>query len=874
MRQTSVLLCLLYFLVCCAAAQDGPRLRQGFERLDANKDGQLSATELKTVPRLESRLEGADLDNDGLLSFREFAGAIARSMRRPAQPEEAGGAFGAGDRTRTIDVEGQERRYRIHVPPNYTADRKTPVVVAFHGGGGNPQSMIRLSGLNEKADDAGFVVVYPFGSGTDKDKNLTFNAGNVGGYAKRKKIDDVGFTKALLGDLEAVVNVDKERVFATGISNGGMMAYRVASELADRFAAIAPVGGPMGTETCTPSRPVSVIHFHGTADELAPFKGGKGKGSPNVPAFLRPEFFSVDHSIQAWVKANGCGPVPRVQKLPDVADDGMQVVRKTWGNGRDGSEVVLIKIEGGGHTWPGQNPPVAFLGKSTKDISANDLMWEFFQKNARKADSPQSKQKAPENGAMELLRTPDEHFANLRGYPFEPRYLYVDDPNLPDGNRRIRMHYAVSGPANRPTLLMLHGNPSWSYLFRKVVPLINEAGYRTIRIDYVGHGKSDKPAKESDYTYDRHLEWIRQAFKQLDEDPELALKEVVLFGHDYGHPLGARLMAEHYPDRFDGFINGNAGLNRGRWGIAKRHDRWRSFVRSVPKVPIGAVVFRNDVRQNMGLPPGTDAEKRGYDAPYPTGDYQASIRAFPEMVPEDATWPEAKANQKAWDFLTSSYDRPYLVIWESMDMPDVQNRRDEYISSTPGAFGLEQPQFRTGHYSPEDDPEGVAGAVIRFLNDIYIPNQFDEIRRATFTENLEGFACEGNHCSLDPEKEAVRMTPGSQMVHRETIDLSSSEELKIAFRYLPEGVASGGTLFVDLWSDGDWVNLREFERGYGPGRGDFNNRSTDYGYIRVEHNSATFSTDAKVRFRFACEDEKAAIFIKEVGIYRKTRRQR
>jgi haloalkane dehalogenase len=618
---------------------------------------------------------------------------------------------------------------------------------------------------------------------------------------------------------------------------------------------------------------VSVIHFHGTADELAPFKGGKGKGSPNVPAFLRPEFFSVDHSIQAWVKANGCDPVPRVQTLPDVADDGMRVTRQTWEDGKDGAEVVLIEIEGGGHTWPGQKPPVAFLGKSTKDISANDLMWEFFQKHARKADRPPSKQKAPENGAMELLRTPNERFANLRDYPFEPRYLRVDDPNLPEGNRRIRMHYAVSGPANRPTLLMLHGNPSWSYLFRKVVPLINEAGYRTIMIDYIGHGKSDKPAKESDYTYDRHLEWIRQAFKQLDKDPGLALKEVVLFGHDYGHPLGARLMAEHYPKRFDGFINGNAGLNRGRFGLATRHSRWRRFVRSVLKVPIGAVVCRNKVRRRLGLAPCPEEVEAGYDAPYPTGAYQASVRAFPKMVPEDATWPEAKANHRAWEYLTKSFSKPYMVIWEPWDSPDSKNRRDEYISSIPGAFGLEQPQFRTGHYSPEDDPEGVAGAVIRFLNDIYIPNQFNEIRRATFTENLEGFACEGNHCSLDREKEAVRMTPGSQFVLREPIDLSSSEQLKIAFRYLPEGVASGGKLFVDLWSDGDWVNLRKFERGHGPGRGDFNNRSTDYGYIRTASNTVTFSTDARVRFRFASEDEKAAMFIKEVGIYRKTRRQ-
>lgn len=329
-------------------------------------------------------------------------------MRRPTQPEGTEGAFGPGDHIRAVDVKGQERRYQIYVPPNYTKDRKTPVVIVFHGGG-NPQSMIRFSGLSSKADDAGFVVVYPFGSGINRDKNLTFNAGNVGGYAKRKKIDDVGFTKALLDDLETLMNVDKDRVFATGISNGGMMAYRVASELADRIAAIAPVAGPMGTETCNPSRPVSVIHFHGTADKLAPLKGGKGEGAPNVPAFLRPEFFSVDHSIQSWVKVNGCNAGPKVEPLPDVADDRMLATRKTWGNGKDGAEIVLIEIEGGGHTWPGQDPPVAFLGKSTKDISANDLMWEFFQKHRRKAAplEPPMQESTPKAGTRKPLDNGD-----------------------------------------------------------------------------------------------------------------------------------------------------------------------------------------------------------------------------------------------------------------------------------------------------------------------------------------------------------------------------------------------------------------------------------------------------------------------------------
>jgi len=286
-----------------------------------------------------------------------------------------------GDHARTIQVGDAERRYRVYVPNAYDEKKAIPVVVAFHGGGGNPESMVRLSGLNAKADAAGFVVVYPFGSGVNKDRSLTFNAGNVGGYAMWNKIDDVGFTKQLLEDLTSVLNVDRDRVFATGISNGGMMAYRVASELSELFAAVAPVGGPMGTETCSPARPVSIIHFHGTADEFAPFQGGKGRGVLGVPAALRPDFYSVDHSIRAWVKTNGCAQEPKVERLPDTADDGMRSTRKTWSGGKEGSEVVLIEIENGGHTWPGREPLVAILGKSTRDLSANDLMWEFFQRH-------------------------------------------------------------------------------------------------------------------------------------------------------------------------------------------------------------------------------------------------------------------------------------------------------------------------------------------------------------------------------------------------------------------------------------------------------------------------------------------------------------
>jgi polyhydroxybutyrate depolymerase len=284
-------------------------------------------------------------------------------------------ALGPGDHTRTLTVGGRERSYLAHVPKSYDGSRAFPVVLAYHGGGSNAAQMARFTGLNQTANRAGFLAVYPNGTGALANV-LTWNGGNCCAYAMRNKVDDVGFTRALLDDLARVVKVDPKRVYATGMSNGAIMAYRLASELSDRIAAIAPVAGPMGTEKCVPRRPVPVIHFHGTADEFAPFKGGRGKKSLSGT-----ESYSVEHSIRAWVKANGCKERPVTVELPDRAKDGTRATRKTYGGGKGGAEVVLIVIEGGGHAWPGRVPLLKYLGKPTRNVSANELMWEFFAKH-------------------------------------------------------------------------------------------------------------------------------------------------------------------------------------------------------------------------------------------------------------------------------------------------------------------------------------------------------------------------------------------------------------------------------------------------------------------------------------------------------------
>jgi len=365
-----------------AGAQTGARLDEAFRRADRDGDSRLSADEVARYPQLKTWLQGADKDGDGWITFDEFRAHLIAGARpptaptTPTTPTSPAAQLAAGEHTRTVIVDDVSRRYRVHVPKIYDATQPTPVMLVYHGGGGNPESMVRLTGLNTKSDEAGFIAVYPYGSGLDPERLLTFNGGECCGFAMQRKIDDVAFTRALLDDLATVANVDANRVFATGLSNGGIMSHYVASELSDRIAAIAPVGGPLMMDACRPKRPVPVMHFHGTGDEFAPFNGGYGKGGAGGKGVT--DFKSVEHTIQNWVKANGCKPEPEIVALPDKADDGMKSTRKTWGGGKDGSEVVLIEIENGGHTWPGMDPPVAMLGKSTKDISANDLMWEFF----------------------------------------------------------------------------------------------------------------------------------------------------------------------------------------------------------------------------------------------------------------------------------------------------------------------------------------------------------------------------------------------------------------------------------------------------------------------------------------------------------------
>jgi polyhydroxybutyrate depolymerase len=280
-----------------------------------------------------------------------------------------------GDHTRTLMTGEQQRTYLVHIPKGYDSKKPAPVVLALHGAAMNGPLMAQFCGLNKTSDKESFIVVYPSGTGTGP--FLTWNAGGFLGKMGQGKPDDVAYISKLLDDLSAAVKVDPKRVYACGMSNGAMMCYRLAAELSDRIAAIAPVAGTITIEESKPKRPVSVIHFHGTKDGFVPFDKAGGK----TPRFMRLK--GAEESVQTWVKLDGCNEKPKTDILSKDGDE-MKVTRQTYGGGKDGAEVVLIVIEGGGHTWPGMVPMVGFIGKSALNISANDLIWEFFQRHKLK----------------------------------------------------------------------------------------------------------------------------------------------------------------------------------------------------------------------------------------------------------------------------------------------------------------------------------------------------------------------------------------------------------------------------------------------------------------------------------------------------------
>ncbi len=275
-----------------------------------------------------------------------------------------------------VDV-GVARNVILHLPPAYDGATKLPLVVVLHGGAGSGEQIQRLSEMDSDADNFGFVVAYPDGSGRLGDKLLTWNSGHCCGYALTHQVDDVGFIELLIDNLISHYPIDPQRVYVTGISNGGMMAYRAGAELADKVAAIAPISGSIGGQVSAndlvvtppqPSAPVAVMAFHGKQDQHVLYNGGTG------PAEFQEGRvdFSVAESINFWVQANGCDPRPTTETQANG-----NIIIDTYGGCTNDATVVMVTIVDGGHAWPG-----AHLGlvsdQPTQDISANRMMLQFF----------------------------------------------------------------------------------------------------------------------------------------------------------------------------------------------------------------------------------------------------------------------------------------------------------------------------------------------------------------------------------------------------------------------------------------------------------------------------------------------------------------
>ncbi|QTN29434.1 prolyl oligopeptidase family serine peptidase [Rhodoferax sp. AJA081-3] len=297
-----------------------------------------------------------------------------QEARSGAQTPTAGGnrIEQPGDYNFTLEHGGHTRHYRVHVPRNYQTGKPTPLLMAFHGGGGNMdyQASDENYGLISKSESAGFIAVFPNGySKLPSGKFATWNAGNCCADARDHNVDDVGFVRQILSDLHGRLSIDRKRIYATGMSNGGMMAYRLACEMPDTFAAIAAVAGTDNTAQCAPKRPIAVLHIHAQNDDRVLYNGGAGRKFGDVSKVT--DFTSVPATVSRWVAHNSCSPTP--QRTLSTA--GAYCDRYAPCQG--GTSVQLCVTDSGGHSWPGGHK--ARAGETpSQAISANDVMWEFF----------------------------------------------------------------------------------------------------------------------------------------------------------------------------------------------------------------------------------------------------------------------------------------------------------------------------------------------------------------------------------------------------------------------------------------------------------------------------------------------------------------
>jgi haloalkane dehalogenase len=295
---------------------------------------------------------------------------------------------------------------------------------------------------------------------------------------------------------------------------------------------------------------------------------------------------------------------------------------------------------------------------------------------------------------INFVRTPEERFKNLPNYSFPANYADVGG---------LRMHYVDEGPGDADPILMLHGEPSWSFLYRHMIPICVAAGHRVIAPDLIGFGKSDKPVSIRDYSYQRHLDWLLSLINVLDLD------NITLVCQDWGSLLGLRLAAENQ-DRFKAIVVGNGMLPTGEEKIPPAFKAWKAFALNSPWFPIAKIVETGCFKSF------SKDEKRAYDAPFPSKEYKAGTRAFPALVPTSPDNPASKANKAAWKIL-EKWEKPFVTAFSNGD--PITRGGDKYMRKRiPGAQGVKHARLKGGHFLQEDSGAEFAQVINQLLEEI------------------------------------------------------------------------------------------------------------------------------------------------------------
>jgi haloalkane dehalogenase len=297
---------------------------------------------------------------------------------------------------------------------------------------------------------------------------------------------------------------------------------------------------------------------------------------------------------------------------------------------------------------------------------------------------------------MPVLRTPDDRFENLAGYDFLPNYLEIGDSELGS----LRIHYLDQGPHDGPVVLCLHGEPTWCYLYRKMIPVLAAAGLRVLAPDLVGFGRSDKPSRREDYSYERHVRWMND---WLDG---VGVSEVTLVGQDWGGLIGLRMLAER-PERFARFSLSNTGLPTGDHTINEAFHRWRKFSQEDPEFDTGFIV---NLFGHGGL---SEAEIEAYRAPFPSDEYKAGARQFPMLVPTRPDDPASEDNRRAWQVLME-WKKPALMCFSDAD-PIMAGGEKPFLKLVPGTQGQPHRTLSGRHFIQEEDGERWARALAEWI---------------------------------------------------------------------------------------------------------------------------------------------------------------